>query len=225
MEFFSFSTPPIPSCSPLPQGSALVGPGLSKNPSLFCLPPQPVLHTSGKASSLLPSVLPATQGRDGDSADIAPLRLALSWGPLVAHHVSRAPAFSGGIWERRSPLLKREEFYNPVISLWLRGEGVYEFLGKIFFIPFKLIGEPSIIVTVWGTWFIGLIGFYLKNVFTSANNTTSDHSLSCWEWLMIYESTCSVALFTVIFSLSFKKTFSLVSRWLPFTHQILANAK
>lgn len=131
---------PILSCFSLPQGCALVGPGLSKNPSLFYLPPQSVWHQwEGKQFSAIYSAYDPGSWWWQCWVPLAypqrphcPVRLALRWGPLVDHHISKCPAYSSGIWETRSPLLKYEEFYNPVISLWLRGRGVYEFLAKIF---------------------------------------------------------------------------------------------
>lgn len=73
---FSNLAPPPPSpphtflflFSSLPQGSALVGSGLSKNPSLFYLPPQPVWHQweSKQFSAIYSACDP---GHDGDSAE------------------------------------------------------------------------------------------------------------------------------------------------------------
>lgn len=71
MEFSQLSTPSspyLPSSSSLPSKSSLVSPGLSKNPSLFYPSSPNLFGTSGKASNFLPSLLPVTQGCDGDSA-------------------------------------------------------------------------------------------------------------------------------------------------------------
>lgn len=86
---------------------------------LFCLRPRVVMVT-GPSSSCYP------QRPDCPPQTGSELRASCR-SPCL-----QSPRILVGHLGNKVTLLRREEFYNPVISLWLRGEGVYEFLGKIF---------------------------------------------------------------------------------------------
>lgn len=137
MESSQFSTPPSNIFLFLSTPEKYIGQSRPpKIPHCSALPP-PVYLVPVEKQAVLPPILPVTQVRDDDSAKssfcfprahISTHRPTLSWGPPIAHHTSEVPAHSSGTWETRSPFLKLEEFYNPVISYWLTGQGRTEFI-------------------------------------------------------------------------------------------------